>query len=284
MAVTKGGVATVLFSGGPGGVTNPGVISGFTIRGGGDDIFSGRSDGGIYVSGTMGYSAGYSPTIENNIITANYCHNIDVEFSFPTIINNEISGVLQNTPGTGSQESYCGSNDAIYLGGTANFQVGGTVVVGNTIENNLAGGSGIQVWAAQNVLVMNNVIRKNYSRSPGSAFLSVNTGNSVVVQNLIYGNTSTCGGALSFNGGILIANNTIVDNLYDSLFSGSECTPIAQIYPDNYSYGQSYPNRVIVNNIISGSTSYPAVNCDILASGPPSLAIATADLSKQHPL
>lgn len=261
------GVATVLFSGGE---TSSSVISGFTIRGGGDDIITGTSDGGIYVRGDMGYVAGPSPTIKNNIITANYCHNIDVEFASPTILNNEISGVLQSTQGTGSQQSYCDFNAAIYLGGTSNFQVGGTAVIGNTIENNLAGG--ISVWAAQHVLVMNNVIRNNYARSTGSAFTSANTGNSVVVQNLIYGNTSTCGGALSFNGGILIANNTMVDNLYVDLFSGSECTAIGQIYPDNYSYGESYPDRVIVNNVISGNTSYPAVNCDEIPFGPPSEA------------
>jgi Bacterial Ig-like domain (group 3) len=263
-----GGVATVLFSGGE---TSSSIISGFTIRGGGDDISSGTSFGGIYVSGTMNLVAGPSPTIQNNIITANYCHAIGVQDGTPTILNNEISGTLQNTQGSGTQASYCGPNDAIYLGGTPNFANGNPVVIGNTIENNSADGSAIHVNSAAKVLVMNNVIRNNYSRSTGSAFMSENTDDSVVVQNLIYGNTSTCGGALSFNGGILIANNTIVDNVYVDLFSGSECTAIAQIYPDNYSYGFSNPNRVIINNIISGSTSYPAVNCDSL--DPPSLSI-----------
>jgi hypothetical protein len=261
----RGGVATVLFSGGE---TSSSIISGFTIRGGGDSIFSGASDGGIYVNGTVGYVAGPSPTIQNNIITANYCHNIDVEFASPTIRNNEISGVLQNTQGTGSQESYCIFGGAIYLGGTSNFQIGGSVVIGNTIENNLTGGSAISVDAAQDVLVMNNVIRNNYSRQSGSAFSSENTSNSVVVQNLIYDNTSTCGGAISFIGGILIANNTLADNVYVDLFSGSACTAVAQIYPDDY--GISSPSAVIINNIISGSTSYPAVNCDWF--DPPSLS------------
>jgi hypothetical protein len=262
-----GGMATVLFSGGE---TSASVLSNLTIRGGGDQIFGGSSNGGIYVSGTMGYVAGPAPTIKNNVITANYCHAIGVQDGSPTIQNNEISGTLQNTLGTGAQESYCGPNDAIYLGGTSNYQVGGTTVIGNTIENNAAGGSAIHVNAAQKVLVIDNVIRNNYARSTGSAFMSENVDDSVVVQNLVYGNTSTCGGALSFNGGILIANNTLADNLYVSLFSGSECTAIAQIYPDNYSYGESYPDRVIINNIISGSTSYPAVNCAWL--NPPSLS------------
>jgi hypothetical protein len=120
---------------------------------------------------------------------------------------------------------------------------------------------------------MNNVIRNNYSHSTGSAFTTKNTSDKVVVQNLIYGNTSTCGGALSFNGGILIANNTIVDNLYVDRFSVSGCTAVTQIYPDADSYGESNPNRVIINNIISGSTAYPAVNCgQNPAYGPPNEA------------
>ena len=52
---------------------------------------------------------------------------------------------------------------------------------------------------------------------------------------------------------------------------GSECTPIAQIYPGPYSYGSSGPDAVIVNNVVSGSTSYPAVNCSFYE--PPSETI-----------
>jgi hypothetical protein len=261
---SKAGVATVVISIGE---ASSAVISGFTIRGGGDNIFGAKSFGGIDINGTLSLMPNASPTIENNIVTANYCHAINAQDATPTILNNEISGTIQNTQGTGAEASYCGPNDAIYLVGTPNFAKGRPVVIGNTIENNAAGGSAIHVNSAAKVLVIDNVIRNNYARSTGSAFMTENTGDNVVAQNLIYGNTSTCGGALSFNGGILIANNTIADNLYVNLFSGSECTPIAQIFPDNYAYGQSYPNRVIVNNVISGSTSYPAVNCSQF--GPP---------------
>src|SRR6185437_15007351 len=70
----KPGVATVLFVNAE---TSASVISGFTIRGGGNTIYSGRSNGGIYVGEA-------SPIIKGNIITANYCHNIDVEFGVAT--------------------------------------------------------------------------------------------------------------------------------------------------------------------------------------------------------
>ena len=253
---SKGGQATVVFANGE---TNTSVISEFTIRGGGDTIFTGTSDGGIYVTEA-------SPLIQNNIVTANYCHNIDVEFGAATILNNEISGVLQDPQGT-QGESYCTFGSGLHLQGTMNPLAAGSIVIGNTIENNLTG-SAINIWAAQNVLISNNTIRNNTSPDPGSAFTSANSAGTVLFQNLIYKNTSTCGGAIGFmdsgaaaNPSILIANNTIVDNVTPQSNGGTECTAISQVYPDPYAYGASGPGAVIINNIFSGSTSYPAVNC-----------------------
>jgi hypothetical protein len=118
---------------------------------------------------------------------------------------------------------------------------------------------------------MNNTIRNNISPDPGSAFTSANSGGTAIVQNLIYDNTSGCGGALQLDysdpsaGKVIafVANNTMVDNVTSTPLTGdSNCTFIAQIYPDGYGYGLSGPLLVIVNNVISGSTPYPAVNCD----------------------
>jgi hypothetical protein len=235
----QAGIATVTFNSGE---KNTSVISEFTIRGGGDAVIGGNGDGGVFVNGVTSNFAGASPVIQDNIITANYCHNIDVESAAATIRNNEISGVLQTGLGT------CEFGSAIFLGGTPNYGVLGSAVTGNTIENNLTG-SGVNLWAAQNVVILNNIIRNNTSADPGSAFTSANSVGTVLVQNLIYGNTSTCGGALGFeNGGtggveaysptspsILIANNTIVDNVTPKITNGagSECTFIA--YPGTVS-------------------------------------------------
>ena len=255
----KAGVATVIFANKE---TRTSVISGFTIRGGGDTIFSETSDGGIYINGA-------SPTIQDNTITANYCHNIDVESGAATILNNEISGVLKSNIETGQYESYCGTGSAILLDGISILPNGlSSTIIGNTIENNLTG-SGINLWVTQKVLIMNNTIRNNDSSDPGSAVTSANGEGTIIVQNLIYDNTSTCGGALAFDDvgpvgstpGVLIANNTLVDNITPNLFGNTECTAIAQIYPSPDSYGFSNPNVLILNNIVSGSTSYPAVNC-----------------------
>lgn len=254
----KPGVATVIFAHGE---TSASVISGFTIRGGGDTIFGGTSDGGVYAGGA-------SPVIQGNTITANYCYDIDVQFGTALILNNEISGVLQSHGRTGPV-SYCTFGSGIHLGGTPNFLTGlGSIIIGNTIENNLTG-SAINIWAAQNVLIMNNIIRNNTSPDPGSAFTSANSEGTVIAQNLIYRNVSSCGGALQFeNAGsasnpvVLVTNNTIVDNTMSPTLEGiTNCIYIAQIYPAAYSYGESGPGVVIANNIISGSTPYPSVNC-----------------------
>jgi hypothetical protein len=262
----KGGMATVVFRSNE---QSNSVLSNFTITGGGDTLFAGTSDGGIYVAGGDPFVDVTSPTIENNIITANYCHNIDIAAAAPTIRNNEVSGLLQDSQGS-QGESYCTFGSAIYIGGDAYAGVTGTTIIGNTIENNLTG-SAISLWAPQNTLILNNIIRNNTSPDPGSALTEANSSNTVFAQNLIYGNTSNCGGAIAFmEPSILIANNTIVDNVTPRSNGGSECTPISQIYPAPYSYGMSSPGALIINNIISGSTSYPAVNCDWLA--PPSEA------------
>jgi hypothetical protein len=251
----KPGIATVVLASGE---TSASVISGFTIQGGGDTIFDGASDGGIYIGNS-------SATIQGNTITANYCHNIDVEFGFATILDNEVSGVLENGPG-----SYCTFGSGIHLQGTPySANLLGSNVLGNTIENNLAG-SGINLWAAQNVLIMNNTIRNNTSPDFGSGFTSANSEGTVIAQNLIYDNTSSCGGALQFEDSgpgvsavsVFVTNNTIVYNVMTpTLGDDSACAFIAQIYPSAYSYGLSGPGVVIINNIVSGSTSYPAVNC-----------------------
>ncbi len=259
----KPGQATVTFANKE---KSTSVISNFTITGGGDTIFASDNNGGVYVSGVGATLSGASPTIQGNTITANYCHNVDIEFATSLILKNEISGLLLS----GQTTSYCNFPSGVHLQGTPNFLTGlGSTVQGNTIKNNLHG-SAINLWAAQKVLISSNIIHNNTSPDPGSAFISANSAGTVLVNNLIYGNTSTCGGAIAFmesgltpaNPAILIANNTIVDNVTPNPAGATDCTAIAQLYPSPYSYGSNGPGSVVVNNIISGTTPYPSVNCD----------------------
>jgi hypothetical protein len=274
----KPGQATVVFANGE---TRSSVISGFTITGGGDTISSGNSDGGVFVNSA-------SPTIQSNTVTANYCHDIDVEFGAAAILNNEVSGNLTGT-GSGADQSYCTFESGVTLGGTSSYVNGlGSVVIGNTIEDNtgkepynVSGieGGALSLWAAQNVLIMNNTIRNNSASFPGSAFVSANSTGTVIAQNLIYGNSGCAGAIAPENGGlsasspqILIANNVLANNTATEINADdSACIAIAQIYPAPYSYGSSGPGVVIVNNIVAGSTSYPAVDCSWFQT--PSLSI-----------
>jgi hypothetical protein len=247
------------------------VLSNITIQHGG--TYNGQlPTGGIYVFNS-------SPTILNNTITQNNCWDIQAEKSAPLIQGNEISAT-QDPAGRCS----FGGGAGIYIGGNLNGSSvtnNGTspVILGNIIENNIesgledAGGNGgaaVAVWGGSPI-IENNILRNNSSPGGSGGAINVEYGIGVaVVQNLIYGNSAGCGGgAIAFQNNtdtrtgiaILIANNTIVNNTGVRTADDSECLSISQIYPEPDSYGTSFPANIFINNIISGSTSYPAVNC-----------------------
>jgi len=290
----KGKAITVTSSGGPavtiidGGSKGPAVtfqtgetsastISGFTIQHGGNYVpnsgISSNGNGDVYL-----YNS--APTILNNVITLGGCWDIDSYYSAPTIQNNTISAT-QDPNGTCS----FGGGAAILVWGGLNgynaADINSGSIIGNTIENNVEsgledaggnGGAGIAVWGGS-PLIMNNIIRDNASPGgSGGAINFVNSEGAVIAQNLIYGNSAGCGGgAIATDSlGLYVFNNTIVDNVGVGTAGYSDCTPIAQIYPSPDAYGTDNPSDVFINNIISGSTSYPAVNCSWFES--PSLS------------
>jgi|GEM_PF-937068 len=240
------------------------VLSNFTIRGGGDDIFSGQGDGGIEVGNYA------TPTIRDNIVTSNFCHGINVAFATPAILHNQITGTTSSTGG--GPQSYCIFQSAIGLLGDGGLRPG-ALVQGNIIDGNVGGA--INIWAAQNPLILDNIVRNNSSGGPGTFVISANSTGMVIAQNLVYDNTSGCAATLALQDGYLgpgpssiVVNNTFVDNIIAGTGGGSECNNSAQVYPGPYSYGSSGPSWVIANNIFSGSTNYPAVQCDELSSLP----------------
>jgi len=245
--------------------TSAATISGFTIQHGGE---FGWVEAYLYYGVGNIYLANSAPTIINNIITEGNCWGIESNASAPIVQNNVISA----TQDPHGNCDFGGGAAIILWGGTYD----GTTarypfVSGNTIENNVqsgledAGGNGgaIAVWGGSPI-IQNNIIRNN--ASPGGSGAGINivyNDHTVIAQNLIYGNNAGCGGgAIATNGyGTLIINNTIVDNVGDNTGGFSECAKIAQIYPSPDTYGADSPTDVFINNIISGSTSYPAVNC-----------------------
>lgn len=278
---SSGGAASTIIDGGATapavqfvtGETRSSVLSGFTVQHGGTLNNSFQMNGGIYLYGS-------SPTIQNNTLTQNNCWTIYANLSAPLIQNNVISAT--EAP---YQSCSFGSGAAIFLSGNANG--GGTttssnsaLILGNTIENNVDsgledaggnGGAGVAVWGGSPI-IMNNAFYDNASPGGSGGAINVEAGTGVaIVQNLIYDNSAGCGGgALAFDGytdartgiAVLIANNTIVDNTDRGYPAGySNCAPIAQIYPGPEQYGASSPAVTLINNILSGSTSYPSVNC-----------------------
>ena len=281
---SSGGTAVTTIDGGGVGSTvtiatqepSTAVLSNFTITHGGFPYSSYSYVGsGITITNS-------APTILNNIITQNYCQNIQVSSGGPLIQGNVVSSSLN------AAQCTVLSTGGINIEGSYNA-LGKTIpplIVGNTIENNTTGeegdgggdgGAGIWLETGANIAIVGNIIRNNTTHSGnGGGILSLNGPPIAIVDNLIYGNYSGCGGgAIAFEASgpgspytFLIANNTIADNTAGPGGGYSNCTPISQIYPNLYSYGSSSPNSAIINNIISGSTSYPAVNCSWF--GPPS--------------
>lgn len=243
--------------------TSAATISGFTIQNGGNNPADGTV-GGIYL-----YLS--TPTISNNVITHSRCWDINSLNSAPLIQNNTISATQDADGGC----SFGGGAAIIVWGGINGYNSGNVnsgLIIGNTIEDNVesgledAGGNGgaaIAVWGGAPI-ILNNIIRNNATVvGTGGAINFVNSEFTVIAQNLIYGNSAGCGGGAIATDGhdLLIMNNTIVDNIHTDNWGFSNCIAIAQIYPDPLAYGLDSPSDVFVNNIISGSTSDPAVNC-----------------------
>ena len=274
---SSAGAATTIIDGGSNGPavtfqsgeTSAATISGFTIQHGGQ--FGFLSAYGTYGVGNI-YIVSSSPSILNNTITQGNCWGIESRSSAPLIQNNIISAT-QDPDGTCS---FGGGAAILVSGGINGYNESGVNsgrILGNTIENNVEsgledaggnGGAGIAIWGGT-VLVMNNTIRNNASPGgSGGAINFINSGGSVIAQNLIYGNSAGCGGGAiaTYPTGSYFFNNTIVDNIDNNdNVDFSECAEIAQIYPSPDTYGSDSPKNVFINNIVSGSTSYPAVNC-----------------------
>jgi hypothetical protein len=243
------------------------ILNGFTVQNGGKVSNTLASYGGIGISSA-------APSIVGNIITNNFCYNINSYTSSPLIQGNEISSALDS----GDACSDAGGA-AIWLLG--NYQdsgfsemPGAPAVIGNTIESNVDSGTegagsngsaGIADWGADPI-IENNIIRNNKTYGNGGG-VNIVSGGALVAQNLIYGNQAGCGGGgLSFDFGTadepgpvtgFVINNVIAGNttfhacVFDGIGEGSQV----------YVWVQSSQTE-FANNIIVGKSSDPAVFCD----------------------
>jgi hypothetical protein len=246
------------------------VLSGFTIQGGGVEDYTGPMGGIVYQNGAQA-------SLLNDIITSNHCYGIWAQQGSPLIQNSNLNNTLDTTANC----SLAGGS-AVYLVEPAYDSAGfpvPAVIVGNTIENNTEsgtedaggnGGAGIAIWGG-NPVIENNIIRNNHTHDGiGGAILVESYINDelpalLIVQNLIYDNQAGGGGgALAFDGYlngvyIYIANNTIVDNTYSNEPGMSNDYAVSQIFSGDS--GEAGPSVALVNNIIAGNTTEPAIQC-----------------------
>jgi Bacterial Ig-like domain (group 3)/Right handed beta helix region len=246
--------------------TRSSILSGFTIQGGGEELYYGQM-GGILMESSL-------PTLLNDIITKNHCYGVWAQNSSPLIQNSNLNNTLDNK----GDCSFAGGA-AIYLSGGASDDTGQpvpTVIIGNIIEDNTQsgqedaggnGGAGIAVWGGTPV-IEDNIIRNNHSWGGiGAGIFLLGGGQpTLIVQNLIYGNQAgSGGGALGFEAFLgpvqaYIVNNTMVDNTSPHGEGGfSNDFHVSQIYSG--AYGFDGPSVALVNNIIAGNTSDPAIQC-----------------------
>jgi hypothetical protein len=210
------------------------VLDGFTVTNG--------YPGGINIGGS-------SPTVVNNIITANTgCSGIgiNIEFAAPLIQNNVISNNVQ----VGCSGGVGGGG--IEAAGAAN----GAQIIGNSITGNNSGsgarGGGIGLWTPGPVLIRGNFISGNTGSEGGGIGGANDTSGVSIIENVIIGNTSldTGGGIEIDNAVALVLNNTIADNDGPgggSGFYGAFSTQIGALS--------------VINNLIIGKSGQFALGC-----------------------
>ena len=223
--------------------TRASVLSGFTIRGGGNT----STGGGIAIGSS-------SPTIDGNIVTENQsCSGVGIYSTFgsPLIRNNKITrnSIHGCTGGWGI---------GVYIGGNSAAEL-----VGNEISDNTgaaASGGGVALFAAGNATVRGNVIARNVTSGEagcgwGGGIMTANFSEAKVVGNVIVGNVACFGGGVHWGGSTgsnVFVNNTIADN------EGSLS------WPGMYVSGFDARNQ-LHNNIITARTG-PALYCENAAS------------------
>ena len=259
---------TVVFTHGEGPKS---ILSFVTVTGGQGSV--GGPLGGIYI-------ANASPTIIDDIITYNQCYGINSHSSSPAIVVNEIS-YTQAVP----YECSSASGAGVWIDGNLPQSALVPVLFENTIEYNTQsgledadgnGGAGIAVWAGtpdiEGNIIRYNATGKTFSPagggSGGGLYFQVDAG--VVLNNLIYGNTSNLSGGgvylLGANGGtsspLAFINNTIVDNSVVPVTTSSQTVVGGeQIFYAGGSNSAYAIDLTFVNNIVGGATANPSIVC-----------------------
>ena len=228
-------------------VTNEGpgaVLNGFTITNGlaGDQSPGFGEGGGIVIENTA------SPTITNNVITANSACNgagIGIGFAAPLIQNNVISNNFEDSCGG------IGGGGVSIRGESSGTRLIGNVISNNVMLNSGINGGGLGLFAAGSPLVQGNTISNNNQ----FGITMVNSSTPQLVQNLIIDNTGG-GMTTAFGGGtgMTIVNNTFANNDAQESF-------VAQFNAASAISGSLPPDVIVQNNLLIAKPGQLAVFC-----------------------
>ena len=195
---------------------------------------------------------GASPTIEENIITANNgCNNVAGISSFsgsPVIRHNTITNNVD-------QCGFSSQGGGIFINGNqfnASASAARTQILNNTITGNqtsFQGGGGIAITGAGNALIQSNTIENNSTAGNGGGIYIENGSIADIVQNLIDNNTAAVGGGIhqtlasSFSGPLML-NNTVANN---SAGSGAE------VFIDGADGNIAFTNNLLIDSSTAGA-------------------------------
>lgn len=208
------------------------VLDGFTITNG--------NGFGVYILAA-------SPTVKNNLITANSgCAGagINIGDGSPLILNNTVTNNFQSgcTGGT--------SSGGISVGGPP----AGPQIIGNTISGNDGtlgtGAGGISLFAVGPVLIKNNYISNNRGFEGGGIGARSLTPSVQIIQNVIVGNSAADGGGIEIDNSVaLVANNSVL---------GNDAPTGSALYAF---FSNANGAMTMSNNLFIGKSGQPAVGC-----------------------
>ena len=222
------------------------VVDGFTIQHGMSS--SVPADGGVLLFGG-------GATLQNNIFINNHGYNVDAG-------NNSAVVMLNNTISTATTENGgCVPAAGLLLSGTLK-DINNNVIVSDISGNKFTGdgtacsGPGIQISGVTSATVENNIITGT------TLAMNIDATNSIVRQNVVYGNQSgalyldvpyiTSGGANVPSAGppaAIVVNNTFFNNLSTS---GTAEVVLDKLYAKIAMYN---------NLVVSNTATLPALSC-----------------------
>ncbi len=246
------------------------ILNGFTVQNGHPGASLLANGGGISISHA-------SPTVSNNVVTNNIgCGIFVFDQASPVIQGNHITqntfpaprGHGCNTPEHQSAEDGTG---------LAIVNAGSVQAIGNLIEENLDSAStsgsqssysGVTLETGTAVLLKDNIIRNNHSENGGGLNSDFMPGQLVLVQNLIYGNTSTQGIAsipeVEFFGNTSPPYTSLIE-INDTVYGGGEV--IAGGYQTSF-----VANDISINTISPGANGGSGLFCSPNTSSPLTLS------------